>query len=143
MLVESPARRLFEEGPVRPPLIQALRYALLQRCPNCHRGRLFRGWFNHVLPRCPNCGLSYFREAGYYLGGMILTYVFAVVVLLAVYLTALMLPGAHLTALSDNEKFSLWILFTLLLITLFVRPAYSLWLALDFWLDPWSPEQPK
>lgn len=129
----------YELGPARPPLLRAVSYALRQRCPNCHQGRLFRGWPNRMFPRCPVCGLSYFRESGYYLGGMILTYVFAVVVLIGVYLTTLLLPGVPTLPVSDNVKFLLWILFTLLLALLFVRPAYSLWLALDFWLEPWKP----
>jgi uncharacterized protein (DUF983 family) len=124
---------------VRPPLTRALRYALRLRCPNCHQGRLFRGWPNRMFQRCPVCGLSYFRESGYYLGGMILTYIFAVVVLIGVYLTSLLLPGIPTLPISDNAKFLLWILFTILLSMLFVRPAYSLWLALDFWLEPWTP----
>ena len=128
-------------GPSRPPVVRALRDALWQRCPNCHRGRLFRGWLNRMFPRCPVCGLSYFRESGYYLGGMIITYIFAVVVLIAVYLSSLLIPGLPSVALSDNKKFLLWILFTVLLSALFVRPAYSLWLALDFWVEPWSPEK--
>lgn len=128
---------------MRPPLLRAIGYALRQRCPNCHQGPIFRGWPNRVYPRCPHCGLSYFREPGYYIGGMILTYIFAVMVLIAVYLATLLLPGMPHTSLSENETFALWILFTVLLSFLFVRPAYSLWLALDFWIEPWTPEETK
>jgi uncharacterized protein (DUF983 family) len=125
---------------VRPPFRQALRRGLSLHCPHCGKGRLFRGWLNQVLPRCPHCGLSYFRESGYYLGGMILTYVSVVLVLVAVYLVSFLLPGMQLRGISDNEKFVLWIGFTVVLAFLFVRPAYSLWLALDFWVDPWEPD---
>jgi hypothetical protein len=24
-----------------------------------------------------------------------------------------------------------------------MRPSYSLWLSLDFWIDPWQPDEPK
>jgi uncharacterized protein (DUF983 family) len=133
----------YEGGPGRPPVSRALRDALWQRCPNCHKGRLFRGWPNRMFQRCPVCGLSYFRESGYYIGGMILTYIFAVMVLIPVYLATLLLPNLPATSLSDNEKFVLWLLFTILLSLLFVRPAYSLWLALDFWVEPWTPETTK
>ena len=51
----------------------AVKNALRCRCPNCHRGPLFRNRLNGVLPNCPSCGLSYFRESGYYVGGMINT----------------------------------------------------------------------
>jgi uncharacterized protein (DUF983 family) len=127
----------------RPPFTRAILYALRQRCPYCHQGRLFRGWPNRMFRRCPVCGLSYFRESGYYLGGMILTYVFAVVVLIAVYLATLLLPGVPTLPVSDNAKFGLWILFTVFLSLIFVRPAYSLWLAVDFWIEPWTPEEIK
>jgi hypothetical protein len=96
-----------------------------------------------MFQRCPVCGLSYFRESGYYLGGMILTYTFAVMVLIAVYLATLLVPGIPTLPISDNAKFVLWILFTVLLSMLFVRPAYSLWLGIDFWIEPWTPEQTK
>ena len=58
----------------RPPLSQTIQRAAHWRCPNCGRGRLFRGVFR-MLPRCPECGLSYFPEQGYYVGAMIINYV--------------------------------------------------------------------
>lgn len=74
---------------------------------------------------------------------MILTYVFAVVVLIGVYLATLLVPGIPTLAIPDNAKTALWLLFTIALSLLFVRPAYSLWLGLDFWLEPWTPEDTK
>jgi len=49
----------------------------------------------------------------------------------------------QLTTLSENAKFALWSLFAILLTILFVRPAYSFWLSLDFWIDPWLPGKPS
>jgi hypothetical protein len=68
---------------------------------------------------------------------MIFTYIATAVVLLAAYLVSLLLPD--IKTLSENEKFALWSVFAVLLTILFVRPAYSLWLSLDFWIDPWRP----
>jgi len=113
---------------MRAPLSSVLANALHFRCPNCRKGPLFANWINKVLPRCPNCGLSYFRESGYYLGGMIITYVFTSFTLLAFYLLSLLLPG-------------FWSGAAILLALLYVRPAYSLWISLDFWIDPWEPER--
>lgn len=124
----------------RPSFPQLLLNALHGRCPNCRQGRVFRGWPNRVLPRCPDCGLSYFRESGYYLGGMIITYILTAFILLAAYLVSLLIPGAG--AFSENFKFVFWTCLAILLTLVLVRPAYSLWLSLDFWLDPWQPDEP-
>jgi hypothetical protein len=94
-----------------------------------------------VLPRCPDCGLSYFRESGYYLGGMIITYIFTSFILVAGYLVSLLFPGAAI--FSENFKFGFWTFLAILLTLVLVRPAYSLWLSLDFWIDPWQPDEPK
>ena len=90
-----------------------------------------------MRPHCPVCDLSFFRESGYYLAGMIFTYIATASVLLTAYLISLLLPDFK--ALSENERFALWSLFAIFLTLLFVRPAYSLWLSLDFWIDPWCP----
>ena len=94
-----------------------------------------------MLPRCPDCGLSYFRESGYYLGGMIITYIFTSFILVAAYLLSLLFPGAAI--FSENFKFVFWTSLATLLTLVLVRPAYSLWLSLDFWIDPWQPDEPK
>jgi uncharacterized protein (DUF983 family) len=122
---------------MRPPIRPVLANALRCRCPNCRQGSVFRGWPNRVWTRCPVCALPYYRESGYYLAGMIFTYIATAVVLLAAYLISLLLPD--IKALSENEKFALWSIFAIFLTVLFVRPAYSLWLSLDFWIDPWHP----
>ena len=115
--------------------LEVLIYALRYRCPNCHRGPIFKGRFNQVLIRCPECGLGYFRESGYFVGGMILTYGLTIAVLIPAYLVMPLVPD--LAWLSEAMKYGLWISFTLLLAALFVRPAYALWLSLDYWLEPW------
>ena len=115
--------------------------ALHCRCPNCRRGRIFRGWPNRVLRRCPDCGLLYLRESGYFLGGMIITYVLTAFILLAVYIGSLLVPAVG--ALSENIKFGFWALLAISLTVVLMRPAYSLWLSLDFWIDPWQPDEPE
>jgi uncharacterized protein (DUF983 family) len=114
---------------------EVLIYALRYRCPNCHRGPIFEGRFNQVLIQCPECGLGYFRESGYFVGGMILTYGLTIAVLIPAYLVMPLVPD--FAWLSEAMKYGLWISFTLLLAALFVRPAYALWLSLDYWLEPW------
>ncbi len=125
----------------RPNFPKLLLNALHCRCPNCRRGRVFRGFPNRVLPRCPDCGLPYFRESGYFLGGMIITYILTAFILLAGYLISLLLPGT--SSFSENFKFAFWGSLAVLLTLVLVRPSYSLWLSLDFWIDPWQPGEEK
>lgn len=94
-----------------------------------------------MLPRCPHCGLSYFREPGYFLGGMIITYIFTAFILLAAYLVSLLFSGAGI--FSENFKFVFWTCLAIFLTLMLMRPAYSLWLSLDFWIDPWQPDEPQ
>ena len=126
---------------LKPGIGEVVLYALRYRCPNCHRGPIFSGRFNRVLVRCPDCGLAYFREAGYFVGGMILTYGFTVGVLIVAYLLMPLVPD--IAWLSENMKYAAWISFTLILAALFVRPAYALWLSLDYWLEPWPAPKAK
>ena len=126
---------------MKPSFGAAVINALRCRCPNCRQGPLFRGWLNQVLPNCPHCGLSYFPESGYYVGGMIITYVSTALVLLVVFLSSLLVP--RFAAISEAVRFPLWMGFGILLALLLVRPAYSLWITLDFWIDPWKPGDVK
>ena len=140
ILGKDMARNPHQQGTKR-SFLEVLVYALRYRCPNCHYGPIFKGRFNQVLIRCPECGLGYFRESGYFVGGMILTYGLTIAVLIPVYLLTPLLP--NLAWLSETMKYALWISFTLLLAVLFVRPAYALWLSVDYWLEPWPAPKAK
>jgi uncharacterized protein (DUF983 family) len=125
---------------LRPPLKHIARRAAHWRCPNCGRGRLFRGVFR-MLPRCPECGLSYFPEQGYYLGAMIINYAATTAVVVAIFLLSLLFPD--FTTLSTNSKILLWMIFAIALSLLFVRHSYSFWLGIDFWIKPREPDKPS
>src|SRR6266849_8903855 len=86
----------------RPPLSQIIRRAAHWRCPNCGRGRLFRGVFR-MLPRCQECGLSYFPEQGYYVGAMIINYAATTACVVTIFLLSLLFPD--FTRFSTNLKF--------------------------------------
>jgi hypothetical protein len=96
-------------------------------------------WPNKMLPRCGVCGLSYFRESGYYVGGMIFTYALTAGVLLSVYLVLLLFPDSK--AISENWQIGLWGVSAFVLSIVLSRPAYSLWLSVDYWLEPWRVER--
>jgi len=92
-----------------------------------------------MWPECLQCGLSFFREPGYYIGGMIIDYGLTIMIVIPIFLISLLLPDWQ--SLSDNARFALWVLFGVPLSLLLMPYAYSLWLHLDFWLDPWKPEE--
>ena len=85
------------------------------------------------------CGLSYFRESGYYLGGMIITYILTAFIIVGLYLISLALPG--MGRFSEDVTFAFWGCLAISLVLVLMRPAYSLWLSLDFWIDPWEPDK--
>jgi uncharacterized protein (DUF983 family) len=120
------------------PFCTVLRGALRLRCPYCQQGRVLARWPNKICPECSSCGLSFFREQGYYIGGMVVTYGLTLMVVIPVFLVSLLLPD--LTKVSDNVRFALWVLFAVPLCFLLMPYAYSLWLHLDFWLEPWKPQ---
>ena len=124
---------------LRPPFRAALRAALRLRCPYCQQGRVLARWPNKIRPACARCGLSFFREPGYYIGGMIITYGLTLLVVIPVFLVSLLLPD--LKSVSDDGRLALWVLFAVPLSLLLMPYAYSLWLHLDFWFEPWTPRE--
>jgi uncharacterized protein (DUF983 family) len=123
---------------IRPPFSQIVVRAAHWRCPNCGRGKLFRGVFR-MLSRCPECGLSYFPEQGYYLGAMIINYVVIIGVVVTIFLLSLLIPD--FTHLTTNEKISIWIVFAIALSLSLMRHSYSFWLGIDFWIKPRRPDE--
>ncbi|HMD27209.1 MAG TPA: DUF983 domain-containing protein [Steroidobacteraceae bacterium] len=123
----------------RPRFRSVVRDALRLRCPNCQQGPVLARWPNKIFPECASCGLSFFREQGYYIGGMMITYGLTLAVVIPVFLVSLVLPDLRIV--SENARFALWVLFAVPLSFLLMPCAYSLWLHLDFWLEPWKPPQ--
>ena len=117
----------------RPPISLILERAWRCRCPRCGIGALYIKDVR-MYRNCPSCGLSYYPESGFYLGGMILNYIFTVWIVIAVYLVSLLLPD--LLSWSVNAKILLWMAFTVVLSLLFWRHTRSLWLALNYWVEP-------
>jgi len=126
--------------PFRPPFRDALLRGLLLRCPCCGLAPLFHGAFrmNHD---CPLCGLDNFREPGYYVGAMILNYGATAFLMLVIYLlVAFLLPP--LWNASPEAKIPVWMGAAIIVSLAFFHHSRSLWLALDYWLDPWQPADP-
>ena len=114
--------------------------ALRLRCPHCGRGGLFRGILA-VRPECTNCGLAFFRESGYFVGSMYINVVLTEIILTIVYITSLFLPP--LFDLDWRIEFALWILAAIVLSLGLTRWTRSVWLAVDYWLEPWAPSHER
>jgi uncharacterized protein (DUF983 family) len=68
---------------------------LLQRCPRCRQGRIFRGVIAMNDP-CPVCDLVFEREPGYLLGAMYFSYFLSVALTAGFfYLFKWLLPDLH------------------------------------------------
>lgn len=116
----------------------ALIHGFLLRCPYCGEGKLFRKWFS-MYERCPVCGFRFEREEGYWTGAMavnmMVTVLFIVFVLVPL---AIVFAAAH-------ESFILFLLVSLplplILPLLLFRHAKSLWLNIDFMINPAEPDE--
>jgi uncharacterized protein (DUF983 family) len=109
---------------------QALARAIRLRCPRCGLARLFRGPFA-MLERCPVCRLRVEREQGYFVGAIYLNYGATIVTVMVGYF------GLHYFARPSLwQQLLLWGGFSILFPLWFFRYSKSLWLSLDYFLDP-------
>jgi len=108
---------------------------LLQRCPRCRSGRIFRSsiWlgFPKMYENCPACGLRFEREPGYFLGAMYISYILGVGIIVLIAAALWAVTGWWIT------KSTIWavVLFLPLApaITYFSR---VLWIYMDQHFDP-------
>jgi uncharacterized protein (DUF983 family) len=104
----------------------------LQRCPRCRKGALFGGIIA-MNPRCAVCGLDLEPEVGYYTGAMVVSYVLSIPLLTLV---------AVVVGVITRWDLGPVIVFASLLYLAFVIPLFryarSIWLYLDWWLNPGS-----
>ena len=109
----------------RPGLLKTLTRGLLLRCPVCGESNVFRAPFQ-VRHHCPACRALFQREAGFFVGAIMLNVV--------VTEGAVMLAfGLCLLTLGGGGTLTLPILFAVALLfpILFYHHAWSLWLAGD------------
>jgi uncharacterized protein (DUF983 family) len=89
---------------------------------------------------CPLCGLEFYRESGYYVGAMIVNYGVVALVMIVAYLISRQLPEWWHAPV--NTKILAWMGAAVVLSLALVPHARSLWLAVDYWIEPWKPAQP-
>jgi uncharacterized protein (DUF983 family) len=112
-------------------VLRAERRALGLRCPRCGRAPLFRGWFTMNVV-CAVCDLRFERAQGYWVGAIYVNY--AVTVGIAV-------AGFFLLWAADVDpvgQLLLWVPFVVVFPLWFFRYSRSLWLGLEYGLNPES-----
>lgn len=104
-----------------------LRYAwrgMLNRCPACRRGRIFRNLFT-MHASCPNCGVVFEREEGDFVGAMVVAYsITAVLVAVGVMIVEMVV---HLDVMLHVL---LWGGFTVAFLLLTYRNMKGIWLGI-------------
>src|ERR671935_890637 len=103
-----------------------------QRCPRCRRGSLFAG-IVEMYPRCPACALNFEPEIGYYTGAMVVSYTLSIPLLGLVALIVGTITRWPLEWVIVSSS----VLFLAFVVPLF-RYARTIWLYLDWWLNPGS-----
>ena len=111
-------------------VIRAERRALGLRCPRCGRAPLFRGWFTMNLV-CAVCDLTFERAQGYWVGAIYVNYGVTTLVAIAGYF----LLWAR-TELSTASQLAIWLPFCVVFPLWFFRYSRSLWLAVEYGLNP-------
>ena len=107
------------------PVFKTLARGAVLCCPACGGARVFRSPF-HVRTHCPACGTVFQREAGFFVGAVMLNVVTTeAAVMFAAGLCLLAFPG--------RDRLLLGLLFAVALLfpVAFYHHAWSLWLAGD------------
>jgi len=116
--------------PRRERLALLARRAVGLRCPRCGETPLFQGWFR-MAPACRLCGLHFERAQGYFVGAIYVNYAVT---------TVLALGGFFLlwwrTDLAMSTQLALWGAFAVVFPLWFFRYSRSLWLALEYAVNP-------
>ena len=108
----------------RPDILKTLARALRLRCPACGRANVFRAPFQ-VRRECPACRSLFQREAGFFVGAIMVNVVATEGAVMLAFGLCLLAPGVG--------ELTLTILFVVALLfpVLFYHHSWSLWLAGD------------
>ena len=116
-------------------LRQMLRRAIALRCPACGKGRLFRRLFVRK-ELCGHCGWKFEREVGHWVGGsevhMFLSYGVSAFLCIPVLMVVPSSAGLLVGVILGHVVLSL---------ALF-RWSRSLFLGIDYFIDPSRPDKP-
>ena len=109
---------------------RAVPRALRLCCPRCGRAPLFRGWFT-MNTVCAVCDLRFERAQGYWVGAIYVNYAVTVAIAVTGFFLLRALAGWETAA-----QLALWLPFVTLFPLWFFRYSRSLWLGLEYGLNP-------
>lgn len=109
----------------RPSIISTLVRCLLLRCPVCGLSSIIQSPFK-IKHHCPSCAALFMREAGFFVGAILINVVTTEMTILAAYLLCLVV-------FSFDYQWVLTTLFTaaLLFPVAFYHHSWSIWLGFD------------
>jgi len=99
-------------------------------CPRCGRTRLFRTFFG-MHEACAVCGLRFERAQGYWVGAIYVNYAVTVTIAVGGYFLLWWLGNV-----STGAQLFMWIPFVILFPLWFFRYSRSLWLAMEYLVNP-------
>src|ERR1043166_4274516 len=114
-------------------VIKRSKTVLMQRCPRCCEGRVFRGRIA-MNETCPSCGYRFEREPGYFTAAMYFSYPLAVAAI-GVPIVAVRL----LTRWPYSVAVGLGIAALGLCIPAIFRYSRTLWMHFDYLIQPENP----
>ena len=109
----------------RPSIISTLLRCLRLRCPVCGRSSIVERPFK-IKHHCPSCDALFMREAGFFVGAILVNVITTEFVILATYFICLVLVGF-------DYQWVLTVLFAaaLLFPVAFYHHSWSIWLGFD------------
>lgn len=119
----------------QPAVATMLWRGLVQRCPVCGSGRLFRRWFS-MVERCPRCRLRFGRIEGHHIGALGLNTIVSFVVLFVVIVGGLIWshPEFQVAPLAAAAVAT-----AVVVPLLFFPSSRTLWTAIDLCMRPLEP----
>ncbi len=109
----------------RPRVLGTLARSLRLRCPVCGQSLIFKAPFR-IRHHCPSCAALFQREAGFFVGAVMVNMVVTEGAALAFYLAALQTFGY-----SEGLILTVALPLAFLLPVLFYHHSWSLWLGFD------------
>lgn len=105
-----------------------IRVGAALRCPNCERGRMFKGLFR-TEKLCPYCGVRFDRSPGDSIGGVYINVAIAELTSVGGFflLEALLHPPLIV-------QFAIWITYILLFTIFFYRHGKGIWIGVNYLL---------
>lgn len=109
----------------RPSIISTIARSLLLRCPVCGKSSIIQSPFK-IKHHCPSCAALFMREAGFFVGAILINVVTTEMVILLSYLFGLVILG-----FDDHSVLTVLFTTALLFPVAFYHHSWSIWLGFD------------